>query len=61
MNVVDALCVLCEQPTRYDGTLPIICQSCKSKEHKSSVANEGVMGMLINNTLVLHRTNPDIK
>ena len=67
MNVVDGLCVLCEQPTRYDGTIPIICQSCRSKEVNAepripkvskNLVNDGIMGMLITRTLTSHRTNP---
>jgi hypothetical protein len=30
MNIVDGACSKCGAPTIYDGTLPILCSSCRS-------------------------------
>lgn len=30
MNIVDGSCCQCGAPTYYDGTLPILCKSCRT-------------------------------
>ena len=30
MNIVEAICSKCGAPTYYDGTLPILCKSCRT-------------------------------
>ena len=30
MNIVDGACSKCGSPTYYDGTLPILCKSCRT-------------------------------
>jgi hypothetical protein len=63
MNFVDGVCADCGQPAVYDQSLPILCRQCKinrntqtNRDAPKRVLQHGVLGMLINNTLVDQRT-----
>ena len=32
MNLTDASCSTCGEPTRYDGRLPILCGCCRNSQ-----------------------------
>jgi hypothetical protein len=65
MNMTDGACTVCGIPTAYDQRLPILCRKCRISGNQkvnaskpTRVASEGVLGMLINNTMSNEYHNP---
>jgi len=64
MNFVDAACSQCGNPTVYTQELPILCKDCRitknqhiNKSMPRLLKEHGILGMLINNTLIDQQVN----
>ncbi len=55
MNIVDASCSKCGAPTYYDGTLPILCASCRTAMR--AVAEREKLGHWFNEPIRLSSQN----
>lgn len=47
MNIVDAACSKCGAPTKYNGTLPILCRMCRTLDELVNKRNDNPSNMKI--------------